>query len=502
MYTMKHKVISVLGTFSDEDVKLFSKFIRSPYFNDSKKLVCFYEILMKYYPSFDSDYLSDESISKKLNPDLEYNESTIKSLFSNLYNCSLNFLMINNFTGRDYEKGDALRSELFGRKLFAPVRENIVKLETLDEQTVPLSLQYFLNKYHLYIDKSNLLYMGCTKRNGYSISEDVNAMADAGMSITHFYVITMMKIFDSMKTLNHTYSFIRKQNIIFELFNKIDFIKLFTFLIKTARNRNHQSILKIYRALYLTSLNWNKDEFYFGYKKLLLNNLGLLDADEKRFHISYLIKYCILKKNNVNLASKFENELFLIYNRLLTKGYYKTSVTDFLPDELFRNILKLGLKLKKHNWVKNFINKYIKKLLPGRRKNMYNFSLAEYYFSKQRYSEALFYFHKIAIDDFIFKLDLKNLMLISSYELSDYEGALSLIDTYNHFLSNDSTLSAIQRTRYKYFVNAVNKLVAYKTNSHNVSTVEIEMSLKKNFPNKVWVEEKFLEITAVRRKVV
>lgn len=54
----------------------------------------------------------------------------------------------------------------------------------------------------------------------------------------------------------------------------------------------------------------------------------------------------MLKRDHSAFSVKFDNELFYVYDFLLKKGYYKSTVTEFFPDELFRNILKLGLKLK------------------------------------------------------------------------------------------------------------------------------------------------------------
>ncbi|MEO8210704.1 MAG: hypothetical protein ABI840_09080 [bacterium] len=487
---MRHKALDIFRTFSENDVKAFSKFLKSPFFNESEKLYKLYDILISFYPSFNSDLLTDKLISERLSPNLAYKQSTIKVLFSDLYNCSLNYLTVKNLMSNQFESQDMLRNELFSRNLFRSVEENITKFETSGKINENINVLYFLNMFQFYTDKSNLIYLKNSKKNKTLINQDIDALTRRGVYLTYFFVMEFMREFDNLMSIGATYDFPKSQNIIYKLFNALDFESLFDLLIRNESNKNYSTVLKIYHSLYLTFMNFDTEKFYYEYKKLVLNNLNLLSADEKRFHISRMLKYCMQKRDNGIFSEKFDNELFYVYDFLLNKGYYRSTVTEFFPDELFRNILKLGLKLKKYNWVKGFIKNYVKRLIPDRRKNMHNFSLAEYYFNRKMFKESLNYLHKVLIEDFIFKLDIKNMMLITYFELKEFDAGLSLIDSYNHFLSGDKTLSSNQKIRYKNFVNATQKLIQLKTSVGKHSTIELELRLKNDFPYKQWVNEK------------
>jgi len=488
---MRHKVLDIFRTFSEYDIKAFSKFLNSPFFNESEKLIRLFNILISFYPSFNSNLLTDKKISENLSPNLAYNKSTIKVLFSNLYNCSLNYLMVKNLMYKPFESQDLLRNELFSRNLYRYVEENIIRFESSGKINENIDVSYFLNMFQLYTDKSNLIYLKNSKKNKELIDQDIDALIKRGVYLTYFFVMEFMREFDNLTSIGATYEFSKQQNLIYKLFNALNFESLFDLLIQNANNKKYSIVLKIYLSLYLTFSNFDTETFYYEYKKLVLNNLNLLSIDEKRFHISRMLKYCMLKRDSSAFSVKFDNELFYVYDFLLKKGYYKSTVTEFFPDELFRNILKLGLKLKKYNWVLNFIKNYVKRLIPDRRKNMQNFSLAEYYFSRKMFKDSLKYLHKVVIDDFIFKLDIKNMMLITYFELREYDAALSLIDSYNHFLSGDRTLSSNQRIRYKNFVNATQKLILLKTSAGKHPTIDLELRLKNDFPYKQWVNEKF-----------
>jgi hypothetical protein len=131
---------------------------------------------------------------------------------------------------------------------------------------------------------------------------------------------------------------------------------------------------------------------------------------------------------------------------------------------------------------------------PKRRKNIYYYSLAEYYFARKMYKHALLNFHKIKNDDFILKVDMRNQMLTANYELHNYETALSMVDSYYHFLSHDETLSPTQKKLYKNFVKTVHLLILYNTSSDKSSLTEIEMHIKKDIPFREWVYEKVTEL--------
>jgi hypothetical protein len=59
---------------------------------------------------------------------------------------------------------------------------------------------------------------------------------------------------------------------------------------------------RLYLSLYRTFANVEEDSYYFGYKKLLLANIGILDKGEISFHLTRLLRYCMLKKDKNELG--------------------------------------------------------------------------------------------------------------------------------------------------------------------------------------------------------
>ena len=152
-----------------------------------------------------------------------------------------------------------------------------------------------------------------------------------------------------------------------------------------------------------------------------------------------------------------------------------------------------ALRLKKYKWTIEFIKKYSKSLKPDKSKNIFYYSKAEYYFHRRMYKDARHNLQKITFDEFMYKMDYRNLMLIASYELKEYESVIDMIDSYKHFLSNDDSLSGNSRKRHRRFINLIRTLVMHKTSANKVSSYFMKKDLVCDLPHSNWITEKFAE---------
>ena len=491
---LNYKAIYILKTFSKEDVKQFNNFLNSPFFNASGTLIRLYEYLIVFYPGFKSKFLSEEKLFRRINPGRDFNKSTIKNLFADLAAACEKYFMHINFRNREIESYDFLRDEMFKRNLGKYLSHNVKKSELLLEKEINHDGDYFLNRMRLSTDKLNHKIINQPKANNSIISSNVDLLEERAKYITYFFVKEMIREYDNILTMGKTFRIDSENSFVHRLFGKIDFEDLLNFLIQNSTNKTTAEIFEVYHALLLAFSRFENDNHYFRYKKLLSHNIKNLGINEIRFHTGRLIRYCMYKCAIDNTREKFEKELYSVYLFILSNKFYKSSISGFMPVELYRSILQYGLKVKKYKWIYEFINEYKSKLHPDRRKNMYNYSCAKYFFHRGRFCEAMKSFHKVELNHFMLKLDLKNLMLMTFYELNMYENAFSLIDTYNHFLANDKTLSTQEKRKHKNFVNIVQKMIAYKTLSNPIIKFDIEKTLENDLPEKGWVYEKMVEL--------
>lgn len=143
--------------------------------------------------------------------------------------------------------------------------------------------------------------------------------------------------------------------------------------------------------------------------------------------------------------------------------------------------------------------------MPKEIANIENYSNSLLNFEKGLYQKALNYLNKVKFDQFVFKLDMKNLQLKINFELEYYESALSVVDTYKHFLKNNQLISESRKIMHNAFLSYTQMIIQSKTGSKkiNLSYLSDKIKNSKNVFDKVWLLEKIreLKLPAKRTKV-
>ncbi len=491
---MKYKVIEILKTFSEKETKQFDSFLLSPFFNESRKLRNFYTALLEFYPDFNSEFMCEEKLSSMISPDIPYNKSTMKTLFYDLANCADEFLRISNFRNGTLEADDYLREEYFKRKLYKFADQNIEKsLKQLNSEK-DYDYEYFLNRFHTLNDKCNLHRLIKTNSNLDFMTDFMGVLNERAKFLLYMSANELLIQDNLIHTLKKNYNIKDENNFIFKLFKKINIEGLMEFIISESDDVTCSLIFELQLANYKVLSDFENEDLYFEYKNLLIKNIHLLNNSVIYTNMIRLIKYCMSRLSDNNSKIDFKTELFSIYKYILAKKYYVLGVHDYLPIELYRPVLKLGLELKKYKWTLDFIKRYIPLLNSDIRSNMYNYSLAEYFFHKKRFDDALRYFHKIELNHFLLRVDLRNLMLKTFYELNLFENAISLIDSYKHFISKTEVLSEAEKNKCRYFILSVQNLIKCKTSIKSTAKHQIHEYLKHDMYSKDWVIERFNSI--------
>jgi hypothetical protein len=488
-----NNAIDILKTFSNEDVKQFEIFLNSPFFNKSKKLIKLYQALIKFYPHFNSKFLSEQKLSEAISPGLDYNRYTINRLFHDLYNCEEKYLLIKSLERNSLQSQDLLRGEFFRRRLYKLVEKNIMHVKNNLEAHNSIDADHYLNMFKLSTDVCNLFTITSSKNNSSQIKKKSEDISERAKFITYFFVTEMIREYENLLTHEKTYNTEKDLVFVKDIFAIFDFKEVLRKLISSAVNSTYSANFNAYLSMLLAFSNPGNEAYYYKYKRSLHNSLNDLSADEKRFHFGRLIRYCMLKREAGDKHTKFDLELFNIYELILKNEIFKSSVTNYMPVELYRSILLNALRLKKYKWTIEFIKKYSKSLKPDKSKNIFYYSEAEYYFHRRMYKDARHNLQKITFDEFMYKMDYRNLMLIASYELKEYESVIDMIDSYKHFLNTDDTLSGNSRKRHRRFINLIRTLVMHKTSANKVSSYFMKKDLVCDLPHSSWITEKFTE---------
>lgn len=482
------KLIQILKTFSKEEIKEFEKFVASPYFSRGRDLLLFYKSLKSYYPGFDDPDFTYERIFRKLYPKVKYNKSKSENLMrvisSELVRLTEEFLICRNLRMNKLRSTIGLLEEYNVRNLnnlfsslYAYTQKDLSNLmggftshsfadlyvlrmyEVISDlhqnkklRSTLLAQVYLLN--HIFLCSANFIQNAFITKFNYNIDHKENLTEQLMICFDFKKFITRLDLLKGIK---------KQDKDILEL--------CFYHLAYTLDRDNKDYILKIEKLFYKTRHTFRNDHKLSFYYQL---NTAL---------------------ENLNEPNKF----YTLYKNLLGDKIYGTGHGREMPFMMYFNIL-FNFSNKNPDEAEKFILKYINYLNIDNKESFYNYSFALIEFKRKNFDKALEYIANVQIEFFSFKFHLKILYLQIYYELNYSEQALSMIDSFKHFLKKNKYVSEIMGERYKKFTDYYCKLVYLKIKiSKSISQSEIKMLKKKIsdegwFYNKNWLLEKVNEL--------
>lgn len=448
-YLKDSKLTQVLRSFTPEELKSFEKFLNSPFFNHGRDLAPFFKILKSHYPDFTNKKFTAEHIYSKLYPGKTNPgniKQMIKTLSTELINASKKFFEQVEFQ-KDLNHQNYYRcNQLRLRKLYKDFEKEYKCSLEQQKNSDNGGIRDFIEKYFL-----NSVF------RDYSLDRDnfVNAF-EATLQTDENIVSAAMMIcfmFEDMKNISTGYNLPLRYTLMNNVIESIDSERLLSEM-KKNNDRFYPYVL-IFYMIYKMNKHKERREYFYELKKLLIEYRDLFGQSENYVFWSILLSYC-----SANGISK--KEFIAIYDHILENNIYKKSAGEDFHIILFRNIINVMTIAGKFEWLENFIEKYSKELHIDHRENMYNFSYAHVNFAKGNFETALEYISKVSYDVFLFKIDVRVLLLKTYYELSYFEEAYSLIDSSLHFLKNSSAFSDFLKITYRAFVQHLREILKIK----------------------------------------
>ncbi len=500
---LDYAFIELLESLTRDEIRSLRKFIISPYFNRSQKVVKLFDIIAKFHPNFESPKLAKEELHKKISPELPYNEITMRRLLYDLQE------LISKFIRQQYVERKEAESAIFTiEELAIRGAERMHSITIRDAEKLMNSFKNIdadacLNKFKLETEK---FYFGMINNK---INKKSFVDTEAGKlinGITYFISYFMLESIKHNDTLlNYSRSFNIKQNkkFISQFLDLFDFQRLEIFM-KT-HSLSGIEIVQAYINSLKAYLYFDNDEYYAQLKSSVLDNLDKFSQTDKHFLFAKLSGYCILKKESLPATDmKYESELFDIYKKMLVDKYYQTEASKYMPVDLYRNIIIQAVKMKELRWLEDFIEEYGRQIHPGRKTDIINYSYAYLRFEQGNYKEALGWLSKIRMEEFTYHLDIRSLYIMTYYELGDLETAYSAANAFSKYLRNNSMVSDEKRTGCENLCKYVIKLINYHNTSSktDLSSLAVRLNKSKNLNSKLWLLSKVQNLDRSVKKAI
>lgn len=476
------KLIEILKIFTPKEWKDFEKFVNSPYFSTGRDVSGLYNILKKHHPDFSSDKLDKENIFSSLFPDEAFNEKKLKNITSDFTGMAEQFLV---------NEALALNEELFDETLarvYKDKKNDKLFLRTLNSLEKKISTGKFQSD-NCYNEEERLerlfeeYYIGIHKFEK-SVPKRIKYTEYV---ILTFFVTFLRKQRDKI-IIQSYYNLEFTSSLIESVYESIDFDKLLKLL--KEKKSEWLWLIEIYYYAFKTLQNVDDEGMFKKFQELFYENSNKFSRKEQYFIFNDFIAWLHTKDNKFGTLSAREE--FEIFKKMLEYNAYSPSEKEFMSVLLYRNIMNMAIILEEFSWFENFITEFTSKLKPEFRDNMENLAKANLFFVEEKFEDALGCLSKIPYDIFIYKVDIKNLMLRIYYELELYETAFSMINAFRNFLSTTDEISEIFKTQQLNFINFYNKLLKMKAENKfdDAGFIAKEIEKKDSVASKSWLIEK------------
>ncbi len=240
----------------------------------------------------------------------------------------------------------------------------------------------------------------------------------------------------------------------------------------------------------------NDEKYYTLLKDIFINRINELTWNQKYNLHNQIQLYCTNK--SYEGEEKYTEDRFELYKIAIKNKLYHGAEDVYFDDVTFGNIVVVGIRLKEYEWVGSFIEKYKGLLAPENRALIVNFCLAKLSFFKGDFENALNILNRMkSIKHLQYKLTVRELMLLTFYELGMYEQAYSFLDSHRHFLvKHRNTFSDIRYDRRQYFLKYYARLlkIKEKPDKNELKELSSEIENIKNISERIWIIDKIKEL--------
>ncbi len=468
------KLISLLKTFSRSEISRFREFVNSPFYNKNQNVMRLCEVVVKFYPAFESKELTEEKIYAKLFGDEEYNYFKLKNIVSDLYQLSIAYIKTIAGDKRGIENEIDLLKELHERKLdnlYIQREKQIIK--HMDGHKVRDEF-YYESKYQF--ARVTTSHFKFTKSN-YTFDLIQNEF-DVFLQYT---LIVLLRTYSKMLTnKNHG-------NIEFNM-------EMFEFIWEYVKDKSFDDnpSCKIYKQIIALELSRDEKDYYLlmSYKKKYEKEL----SDEDIYYVLLVANSFAVYKLKLGDES-FYRERYIVFREIVDR---KFTSPDYV---LFVNLISTfssACMVGEYEWAEDFLSRYQNGISPEEESsNTINYCKGFMAYTKKEYDKALDFFSRTSFKLFLMKVMVKSYTVRIYFEQKMYEQTDSAIDAFRHYLKSEKLIHEEQKTAHYEFLNFVSELTRLKSegirkNDSRLQILSREIKQMKSNPlgAKNWLLEK------------
>lgn len=416
----------------------FAQYLAFSPFNSNERVGLLYEALMAYQPEFELSAKEWQAAFKAMWPGRPFDKAELRSKMAVLLGLLKQFLSWQELQAQPAKQTLLILSQLRRRGLQQAFESEIRKAE-----------KQLTAKSHFSADDSFLLYRLADEANSLYGQRQLRAFdASLQAKIDHlddYYLHVRLR--ESCERLN--------RHEVLNTDYQADFFDSWLPQLQADTERlEKKPALAIYLQILACYKNPDAPETYEQLKKLLLLHEGSFVPAEARGMYRHAQNYCIRRVNAGKSA--YLEELLTLYQQQLTTGLIL--VQDEIDHSDFKNIVTVGLRLKRYDWVKEFMESYRPKVQPVYRDNVYHFCQADMLYEQKQYGKAIRLLQTVAFTDVFYQLSARMLLIKLYYEMQEDEGLFYALDAFERFLRRNKSIARERRESHRNFIAFTRRL--------------------------------------------
>lgn len=474
---MNNKLITLLETFSKEDLFLFKKLVNSSYFNENESISKLLEVIYSYLKetNTDSKKYAKEAIWKKIFPKTAYQDTKYRRLFSDLNKLAAQFLLQESIKKPLDQQINLLK--IYNR----PELEKYYNytINTIDEIIIDEKQcsDYYYKKF--VIAEQQHLY---SENDDEHKQTNLTHIEHADYYLECFYTLQKLKFYCDNLGYNNLYKKTSKNILNIEaVLNNLE-----------ESNLLNETVIYAYVLVIKLLIDPNDDNNYYLLKKLLEEKSFFVATNELEVLYTHLRNYCILQKINLGQTAFFD-ELFEIFKVQLSKNLLLKN--QQLNTQNYKNIITVSLRVKAFDWLEKFIKEYTPKLPENEQSNALNYNLANVYFYQKKFEKVIEQLREVEYNNSNYALGSKLLLMRTYYELGEYNALDSLLESFRIYLLRNKQLTKETNLQYAMIIRMIKRLSNINPNNKaQVNDLAEKIKASTNNVAKQWLLEKVQEL--------
>lgn len=433
-------LISILKSFSKEELIKFEEFIDSPYFNKAVYIKNYYRKVKDLCPQFENADERKKEIFNSLYPDKKFNDATVRKLNSELLKLAEEFIITYSLKNKIYLKNNILLEELDKRKIDNLFLKKLhSSYETLDRSATK-NEKYYKDVHDL--NNAEIFF--------HSLRDDKREVSRYHQSIENldkYYIIQKLKRITILARVDSMYAKVIE-----------DKKEINAFITTIKKNKFFElPVIQIVFSILMINLT-DKKEYFENLKKFTPLYKNEISRDELESVYIAMLNFCVSQANLGN--PQFASEELQIYKNMIEDNFLLDN--NRMQAVFYKNIVFCAVDAGDLKFAEEFKDEYAKYLFISEKNHLIEFCNANIAFAKKDYPAALEMLAKINFTLVHQRFSLRSLYLKIFYESEMYEQALMHIDSYKQTLKREKILSPEILKLYDSFTRLYNKLLKIK----------------------------------------